>query len=60
MSIEKPAPAFDEAEADRRLTANNRDATAMLAKADNRMLAADRRASGAYYQAALQLLSQSG
>lgn len=60
MSIEKPIASFDEVEADRRLTANNRDATAMLAKADNRMRAGDRRAAGAYYQAALQLLSQSG
>lgn len=60
MRIEKPVAAFDEAECDRRLTANNRDAEAMLAKADNRMAANDRRAAGAYYTAALQLMSQSG
>lgn len=49
MSIDQPDPAFDEAEADRRLGANNRDAIAMLAKADNRMRAGDHRAANAYY-----------
>ncbi|MEM1050862.1 MAG: aspartyl/asparaginyl beta-hydroxylase domain-containing protein [Pseudomonadota bacterium] len=60
MSIDRPQPAFDEDEANRRLTSNNRDATAMLAKADNRMLDNDHRAADAYYKAALQLLDQQG
>lgn len=49
MAIDQPTPAFDEAEADRRLAANGRDVAAMLAKADNRMCAGDHRAASAYY-----------
>ncbi|MEE4200626.1 aspartyl/asparaginyl beta-hydroxylase domain-containing protein [Erythrobacter sp.] len=49
MTIEHPDPTFDEAEADRRLTVDKRDAIAMLAKADNRMRAGDHRAANAYY-----------
>ncbi|MBD2841824.1 aspartyl/asparaginyl beta-hydroxylase domain-containing protein [Erythrobacter rubeus] len=49
MAIDRPNPAMDEAEADRRLGADRRDALAMLAKADNRMLAGDHRAANAYY-----------
>lgn len=58
MSIERPDPAFEEAEADRRLGANNRDAFAMLAKADNRMRAGDHRAASAYYGRVSQLAAQ--
>lgn len=58
MSIERPDPAFDEAEADRRLGANNRDAFAMLAKADNRMREGDHRAASAYYGRVGQLVAQ--
>src|SRR3546814_387056 len=58
MAIEQPAPAFDELEADRRLTANRRDAAAMLAKADNRMLAGDHRAANAYYRQVLRLAAE--
>lgn len=46
---ETPAPAMDEAEAERRLSGNPRDVAAMLAKADHRMLAGDHRAANAYY-----------
>ncbi|MDZ4139840.1 MAG: aspartyl/asparaginyl beta-hydroxylase domain-containing protein [Erythrobacter sp.] len=49
MAIDQPDPAFDEAEADRRLESNRRDVEAMMAKADNRMRAADYRAANAYY-----------
>lgn len=55
MAIDRPEPAFDEPEADRRLTANRRDATAMLAKADCRMLAGDHRAANAYYGQVIRL-----
>lgn len=47
--IERPDPAISEAEADLRLGRNRRDGVAMLAKADNRMLAGDHRAANAYY-----------
>ena len=49
MDFENPQPGFSEEEANRRLTADNRDAVAMLAKADHRMLARDHRAANAYY-----------
>ncbi|MFN4112353.1 MAG: aspartyl/asparaginyl beta-hydroxylase domain-containing protein [Sphingomonadaceae bacterium] len=50
-----PAPALSETEAEQRLTADNRDAVAMLAKADHRMLAGDHRAANAYYGQVLRL-----
>lgn len=49
MAIDRPSPEFDETEADRRIEANSSDASALLAKADNRMCAADHRAASAYY-----------
>lgn len=55
MTIDRPDPEFDEEEADRRLTANRQDAAAMLAKADNRMLAGDQRAANAYYGQVIRL-----
>lgn len=58
MSIDQPDPVFDEAEADRRLSLNRRDAVAMLAKADNRMRAGDHRAADAYYGQVGRLASE--
>lgn len=55
IRIERPDPAFSEAEADLRLGRNRRDVIAMLAKADNRMLAGDHRAANAYYGQVLRL-----
>lgn len=49
MNHENPSPIMTEKEAEGLLTANNRDAVAMLAKADHRMLARDHRAASAYY-----------
>lgn len=48
-SLERPDAAFDEGEADIRLSRDRRDIVAMLAKADNRMRAGDHRAANAYY-----------
>ncbi|OGS50060.1 MAG: hypothetical protein A3J40_11480 [Erythrobacter sp. RIFCSPHIGHO2_12_FULL_63_10] len=48
-NIDRPDPAISEAEADSRLGRNRRDVSAMLAKADSRMLAGDHRAANAYY-----------
>ncbi|MGH6786134.1 MAG: aspartyl/asparaginyl beta-hydroxylase domain-containing protein [Novosphingobium sp.] len=58
MSVERPDPAIAEAEAERRLAADNRDIVATLAKADHRMLARDWRAAGAYYGAVGRLAGQ--
>jgi len=49
MSLDNPEPRMSEEEADRRLATNPEDINAMLAKADNRMLAGDHRAANAYY-----------
>jgi thiamine monophosphate kinase len=48
MSVERPEPRFEEAEADRRLAVNNADVAAMLAKADHRLLAGDLRAAAGW------------
>ncbi len=47
-------PAFDEATAERRLSRDRSDIAALIAKADHRLRASDRRAATAFYQAALQ------
>lgn len=54
----KPRPAISEAQADKRLSADNQNASAMLAKADHRLLKNDYRAASAYYSAALQILQR--
>jgi hypothetical protein len=59
-AIEKPNPAFDEAEADRRLSVDQRDIVATLAKADNRMRARDYRAANAYYGQVGRLAQEGG
>lgn len=55
MDQENPSPSMTEGEADGLLMANNRDAVAMLAKADHRMLARDHRAASAYYGQVVKL-----
>ncbi|QKG71549.1 aspartyl/asparaginyl beta-hydroxylase domain-containing protein [Erythrobacter mangrovi] len=47
--IDSPDPSLEEAEADRRLSADRRDIVATLAKADNRMRHRDYRAANAFY-----------
>lgn len=54
----KPRPIISENQADKRLTENNQNALAMLAKADHRLLNNDFRAASAYYNAALQILQK--
>lgn len=49
-----PAETMSEAEAEARLTANRFDVLALIAKADRRREAGDRRAANAYYTAALR------
>ena len=51
MAIDRPDPAFSEAEADRRIGANRDDILATLAKADHRVIARDFRGASAFYGA---------
>jgi len=48
-----PTPQISEADAEARLTANRRDAEAMMAKADHRFLDNDYRAAASFYNAAI-------
>lgn len=57
-AIDRPDPAFEEEEADRRLSRNRRDAVAMLVKADSRMRAGDHRAANAYYAQVMRLAQE--
>lgn len=49
-----PEPAIDEPEADRRIAASRHDFDALVAKADHRLRANDRRAANSWYGAALR------
>lgn len=50
--IEPPEPGIDEAHAERRIAASRGDFAALVAKADHRLRAGDRRAANAGYRAA--------
>lgn len=49
-----PEPPFEESEAERRLAVSRSDITALLAKADHRFRAGERRAANSWYRAALK------
>lgn len=56
MDYSKPRPTISESQADKRLIKNNKNAFALLAKADHRLLQNDYRAASAYYGAALNII----
>lgn len=58
MDLDRPHPALSETEADRRIEADRRDLTALLAKADCRMSAGDLKAANAFYGAVAGLARQ--
>lgn len=60
MTIDQPQPRYAEAEAQARYARNRRDAAAMLALADHRMLAQDWRGAMRWYGAVDYLASQGG
>jgi len=60
MTIDQPQPRFSESDAEARYGRNRRDAAAMLALADHRMLAQDWRGAMRWYGAVDYLASQGG
>lgn len=56
VDYSKPRPAISETQADKRLMQNNQNFSALLAKADHRLLKDDYRAASAYYGAALNIM----